>query len=105
MQLRVSSADQKLKETDIDRIQRDLEKIDRRLNSFREVFAELRINGGNNGGEPHHATLEVRYGRTHLIAKADHPEMGQAVRAARDEILRQIKDRSRGSHSQYAKGR
>ena len=105
MQLRVSSADHKLKDSDVDRIERDLEKIDRRLHNFREVFSELRISGGENGGKPHHATLEIRYGRQHLIAKADHEDLGQAVRSAREDILRQINDRSRGSHSQYAKGR
>jgi ribosome-associated translation inhibitor RaiA len=106
MQLRVSAPDQKLKESDIDRIQRDLEKIDRRLNNFRdEIYAEVRINTGDNGAKLHTATLELRYGRNHLIAKADHKDPDQAVRLARDEIMRQINDRSRGSHSQYAKGR
>jgi hypothetical protein len=32
-------------------------------------------------------------------------DVGPAVREARDEILRQINDRSRGSHSEYSKGR
>ena len=106
MQLRVSSADHKLRESDVDRIEHDLEKIDRRLHNFREVFTELRITGGNNGAKPHHATLEVRYGRHHHIAKADHEDLGQAVRQARDDVMRQINDASpRGSHSQYAKGR
>jgi ribosome-associated translation inhibitor RaiA len=106
MQLRVSSPDQKLLESDIDRIQRDLEKIDRRLNNFREeIYADVRINAGNNGSKTHTATLELRYGRNHLIAKSNHKDPDQALRLARDEILRQINDRSRGSHSQYAKGR
>jgi hypothetical protein len=106
MQLRVSSPDQKLEQKEIDRIQHDLEKIDRRLNGFRgEIYAEVRINASDNGANMHHAVLEVRYGRNHLISKVDHGDIGQAVRTARDEILRQIKDRSRGSHSQYAKGR
>ncbi len=106
MQLRLSSPDQKLEQSEVDRIQHDLEKIDRRLNGFRgEVYAELRITDSDNGTNMRHAVIELRYGRTHLIAKADHGDIGQAVRTARDEILRQIKDRSRGSHSQYAKGR
>jgi ribosome-associated translation inhibitor RaiA len=106
MQLRVSSPDKKLDESEVNRIQHDLEKIDRRLNGFKgEIYAEARISASDNGANMHRAVLEVRYGRTHLIAKADHGDIGQAVRTARDEILRQINDRSRGSHSQYAKGR
>jgi ribosome-associated translation inhibitor RaiA len=106
MQLRVSSPDNKLNESDIDQIQRDLEKIDRRLKSFRgEVDAEVRINSGDNGAKVNTATLDLKYGRNHLIAKADHEDSGQAVRMARDEILRQINDRSRKGHGDYAKGR
>jgi ribosome-associated translation inhibitor RaiA len=106
MRLRVSSSEKKLEQSEVDRIQHDLEKIDRRLNGFRgEINAEVRINASDNGANMHHAVLEVRYGRNHLIANVDHADVGQAVRTARDEILRQINDRSRGSHSQYAKGR
>jgi ribosome-associated translation inhibitor RaiA len=106
MQLRVSSQDHKLHESDVDRIERDLEKIDRRLKDFRqEIHAEVRIHASANGSKAHTATLDLRYGRNHLIAKAEHKDPDQAVRMARDEILRQINDRSRGSHSQYAKGR
>lgn len=106
MQLKVSSPDQKLEQAEIDQIHRDLEKIDRRLKDFRdEIYADVRINSSNNGANMLRAVLELRYGRTHLIAKADNGDLGQAVRTARDEILRQVNDRSRGSHSQYAKGR
>jgi ribosome-associated translation inhibitor RaiA len=106
MQLRVSSPHLKLEEEDIDRIERDLEKIDRRLKTFRdEIYVDVRIHSGDNGSKVHSATLELRYGRNHLIAKSDHKDPDQAIRTARDEILRQINDRSRGSHSQYAKGR
>lgn len=105
MQLRIASPGQKLKSSDLDRIEKDLEKIDRRLNSFKEVYADLRITGGDGAAPVYLATLELDYSRNHLIAKAESPDLGQAVRGARDEILRQINDRSRGSHSQYAKGR
>ncbi len=103
MQLRVSSPGNHLEDADIDRITEDLQKLDRRLKDWNEVYVECRINGT---GEPNfHVTLEVEYGRNHLIAKAEQPDYGRAVRDAREEILRQINDRSRGSHSQYAKGR
>jgi ribosome-associated translation inhibitor RaiA len=104
MELKVSWPGNKLSDADVDRIQGDLEKIDRRLQRFKDVYAEVRITGGV-GPAQFLATLEVEYGRNHLVAKAENTDMGQAIRAAREEILRQINDRSRGSHSQYAKGR
>jgi ribosome-associated translation inhibitor RaiA len=105
MHLRVSSPGIELKEGEVDRITKDLEKIDRRLRQFDEVYLDLRINGGPPGVPDHHVTLELRYGRHHLIAKADDSDIGMAAREAREEILRQINDRSRGSHSDYAKRR
>jgi ribosome-associated translation inhibitor RaiA len=104
MQLRVSSPGHELREGEVDRIERDLDKIDRRLRQFGDVSAEVRINGGNGAASERHVTLEIEYGRNHLVAKAD-GELGQAVRRARDEIMRQINDRSRGGHSEYSKGR
>lgn len=104
MELKVSSPGNKLSDEDVDRIEHDLEKIDRRLPNYKDIRAELRIHTGEAPAS-FHATLEVRYGPNHLIAKADSTDVGQAVREAREEILRQINDRSRGSHSQYAKGR
>ena len=104
MELKVSSPGNKLSDEDVDRIQHDLEKIDRRLPKFKDIYAEVRITGGE-GPAQFHVTLEIKYGRNHLIAKADGGDVGQAVRETREEILRQINDRSRGSHSQYAKDR
>jgi hypothetical protein len=49
--------------------------------------------------------LELEYRRNHLMAKSTHTDMGQAVREAREEILRQVNDRSRGGHSSFTKGR
>jgi ribosome-associated translation inhibitor RaiA len=104
MELKVSSPGNKLSDEDLDRIQHDLEKIDRRLPKVKDLHAEVRISGGE-GPADFHVVLEVGFGRNHLLAKADNSDIGMAVRAAREEILRQINDRSRGSHSQYAKGR
>ncbi|MGH2750851.1 MAG: HPF/RaiA family ribosome-associated protein [Actinomycetota bacterium] len=103
MELRVIAPDDNLKDQDIDRIEKDLEKIDRRLESYDLVRAEVRI--AQNGGPSKAVTLELHYGRQHLLAKAEHAKIGQAVRAARDDILRQINDRSRGGHSSFTKGR
>jgi ribosome-associated translation inhibitor RaiA len=105
MHLRVSSPGARLRDGDVDRIQKDLEKIDRRLRQFDEVYAEVRINGGDAGAVTHHVTLEIEYGRHHLVAKSESSDIGQAVRVARDEIIRQVNDRSRKGHSAYAKGR
>ncbi|MGH2819903.1 MAG: HPF/RaiA family ribosome-associated protein [Actinomycetota bacterium] len=106
MQLRVSSPGKHLKDADIDRIQRDLEKIDRRLSRFREVYAEVRVSNGTYASPSFDVTLEIEYGRNHLIAKASNPDVGAGVREAREEILRQINDSSRrGSHTRYAKKR
>ena len=104
MQLRVSAPGSDLTQSDVDNIERDLQKIDRRLAQFDEVYAEVRINGDGGAAELH-VTLEVEYGRNHLVAKAHGTDVGKAVRDAREEILRQVNDRSRGSHSQHAKGR
>ena len=108
MRIRVSSSKNHLKQTDIDSIQHDLEKIDRRFGEMKqEVSAEVRISEaeGTRSGPGHHVVIELEYGRNHLIAKAENGDLGQAVRAARDDIIRQINDRKRGGHSAKAKGR
>ena len=104
MELKVSSPGHKVTDEDVDGIQRDLEKIDRRLHNFDPVYAEVRISK-SEGPTSFHVTLELEYGRNHLLAKCDSPDMRQGVRQAREEMMRQINDRSRGSHSQHAKGR
>jgi ribosome-associated translation inhibitor RaiA len=104
MRIRVSSPGNRLTDRDIDAIEEDLGKIDRRLRDYRqEVTAEVRITG-NQSTPTHGVTLQLHYGRNHLLAKAEHADMGQAVRAAREEILRQINDRSRRGHSSFTKG-
>ena len=102
MELRVVAPGDDLQDQDIDRIEKDLEKIDKRLDSYDLVRAEVRI--AENGGVSKSVTLELHYGRQHLLAKAQHTKVGQAVRAAREDILRQINDRSRGGHSSFTKG-
>jgi ribosome-associated translation inhibitor RaiA len=104
MQIRVSSPGNHLDSGDIDQIEKDLEKIDRRLGDLDEVVAEVRIKDGEPG-QDFTVTIELDYRRNHLVAKASNRDMGQAVREAREEILRQINDRSRGGHSSFAKGR
>ena len=104
MRIRVSSPGVELKQSKIDEIERDLEKIDRRLQDWNEVFAEVRVTNGNPVTK-NHVVIELEYGRNHLIAKADNPDVGLAVREAREDLMRQIKDRSRGGHSSFTKQR
>jgi ribosome-associated translation inhibitor RaiA len=105
MRIRVSAPGHQLKTQEVDRIEKDLEKIDRRLHQYRDVEARVRIGPSSNGAPGYHVTLELDYGRNHLMAKADHTDMGQAVRTAREDLLRQINDRSRRGHSSFTKGR
>ena len=106
MFIRVSSPGNNLRESDIDSIQKDLEKIARRLREFderEEVTAEVRVKEKEEGTN-HQVTLEVSYGRHRLIATSEQGDVHQAVRRAREEVLRQINSRSRGGHSSFAKG-
>lgn len=108
MRVTVSAPGEDLKQSDVDAITADLEKIDRRLNGYsEEVVANVRVSNAQNAQRVpgHHVVLEVHYGPNHLIAKTENPDMGMAIREAREEILRQINDRSPGGHSSRAKGR
>lgn len=105
MRITVSAPGNDLSQSDIDNIERDLEKIDRRLVDFKEeVAAEVRINEIEGKPPGFHVVIELHYGPNHLIAKTDHVDMGQAIRTAREEILRQVNDRGRRGHSSFAKG-
>lgn len=102
MQIRVSAPGENLDSDDLDGIEQDLAKIDRRLSDYKNVRAEVRVNGKESAPE-HHVVIELHYGRNHLFARDQARDPRQAVRAARDELLRQINDRSRGGHSSFAK--
>lgn len=104
MLIKVSSPGKNLKASDVDAIERDLEKIDRRLADYDEIHAEVRIHDAD-GMPGFGVVLELDYGRNHLLAKAEDADLGVAVRSAREDILRQINDRSRRGHSSFSKGR
>jgi ribosome-associated translation inhibitor RaiA len=103
MQISISSPNVDLKPDDTEQIERDLEKIDRRLKDIRDVDARVRITNGVPA-EGYSVALDVSYRRNHLLAKASNPDLGMVVREAREEILRQINDRSRRGHSSFSKG-
>lgn len=106
MRIAVSAPGNHLKQSEIDGIERDLEKIDRRLKDFKEeITASVRVTDTDGSVPGYHVVLELDFGRNHLIAKTDNPDVGMAVREVREEILRQINDRSRGGHSSFAKHR
>ena len=102
MLVRIASPGTDLSQSERARIEEDLSKIDRRLPN-REVEAEVRVKHGE-GGVGFHVVIELDYGRNHLSATGDHSDIGQAVRGAREDLLRQINDRSRRGHSSFAKG-
>lgn len=105
MRITVSAPGRKVDRSQ-EEIEQDLEKIDRRLKDFKEeVRAEVRVGDAQGPAPGHHVTVELNYGRNHLIANAEDKDVGVAVRQAREELLRQINDRSRGGHSAYAKHR
>ena len=103
MQISISSPNTDLKPDETEQIERDLEKIDRRLKDFRDVDTRVRITNGVPA-QGYSVTVDVLYRRNHLIAKASNPDLGMAVREAREEILRQINDRSKRGHSSFSKG-
>ena len=103
MQISVQAPGHHLTTEQIEHVNRDLQKIERRLNGFpQEVFAKVRVSEGQHV-HGFHVVLEVDYGRHHVIAKEEHADLGQAVRAARDDAIRQINDNSRGGHSSFSK--
>jgi ribosome-associated translation inhibitor RaiA len=102
MLVRIASPSTDLSDDDRRRIEDDLQKIQRRLPN-RDVQAEVRVKNGE-GHLGYHVVIELDYGRTHLSATEDHTDVGQAVRSAREDLLRQINDRSRRGHSSFAKG-
>jgi ribosome-associated translation inhibitor RaiA len=102
MLVRIASPSTDLSDDDRRRIEEDLQKIQRRLPN-RDLQAEVRVKNGE-GHLGYHVVIELDYGRTHLSATEDHTDVGQAVRSAREDLLRQINDRSRRGHSSFAKG-
>ncbi len=102
MEITVSAPHVDLSEADLAGIENDVQKIDRRLGE-RESFLAIRVSG-DKGAPTRLVTMELEYGRNHLIAKSDGDDIRQVVRVARDEIVRQIdKNSTGGSHSDHAK--
>ncbi len=102
MFMKVSSPGVDLADSDVDRIEQDLEKIDRRLKKYDDVYLEVRV-GHESEATTSAVTLELDYGPNHLVATSQGADLGQALRDARDDLLRQINKGQRGSHSDYSK--
>ena len=104
MELKISAPGLDLDQDDLTLIEKSLRKLDRRLRHYDRVEAEVRITRGADGNPSRRVTLEVGYGRHHLVATAEHNEGQQALNHARDEMIRQINDaKKHGGHSDYAK--
>ncbi|HEU4480969.1 MAG TPA: HPF/RaiA family ribosome-associated protein [Actinomycetota bacterium] len=101
MKISVTSPGAEVTQQDVAQIEKDLEKIDRRLKDVGDVSARVRITNGRPQG--YDVLLEVEFRRNHLRATSMNGDMGVAVRDAREDILRQINDRSRGGHSSFSK--
>ena len=104
MLIRVSSPNGELSDQDVDQFKRDLEKIARRLHEWddrEEVVAEVRV---KKEGLNYDVAVELSYGRNRLVARERGEDVHMAARECREELLRQINDRSRGGHSSFAKG-
>lgn len=102
MEVRVSAPGNVMGRQDVEGIEQDLAKIDRRLNKYKLVTANVRVTP-TQGVPGFHVVLELSYGRHHLQAKAEAQEVRRAVREAREDVLRQINDRSRRGHSSFVK--
>ncbi|MQA99209.1 MAG: hypothetical protein GEU78_02775 [Actinobacteria bacterium] len=107
MRIRVSSPNGDLSAQELDQFERDLEKIARRLHEFddrEEILADVLVKE-NEEGPNNHVSVELHYGRNHLrTTETGSADVHQLTREARDELLRQINDRSRRGHSSFAKG-
>lgn len=103
MELKVSSPGLDLDQDDLARIEQDLEKLDRRLKDYDLVYVEVRISQAQRGAGHYKSVLELEAGKNHLVASGEHSDMGAAVREAREDLLRQINDRSHRGHSDYMK--
>lgn len=103
MKISIASPGHDLSADETAAVERDLEKIARRLEKIGDdAITNVRINNGN-GTKIYTVVLEVSYRKNHITAKAEDSDMGTALRHAREEALRQINDRGRGGHSSYAK--
>lgn len=85
------------------RFEDDLAKLARRLGNDESATCNAKLNRGDRNLV--HVVLEVHQGKHHYLAKSDDEDANFALRKARDEVIRQLNDHSRGGHSQYAKGR
>lgn len=103
MELKVSSPGLDLDQEQMKGIERDLEKIGRRLKDYDLVYAELRVNHTERGAPTYRSVLELEFGKNHLVASGQNADLGMSVREAREDMLRQINDRSRRGHSDFTK--
>ncbi|MBA2726014.1 MAG: HPF/RaiA family ribosome-associated protein [Actinobacteria bacterium] len=102
MQIAIVTPGVELEPATKDRFEDDLAKLTRRLGNDETAVCNAKLNRGERNLV--HVVLEVHQGKRHYLAKSDDKDANLALRKARDEVIRQVNDHSRGGHSQYAKG-
>jgi ribosome-associated translation inhibitor RaiA len=102
MRIAIASPGIDLTENETREIERDLDKVARRLVKEPDVTCEVRVNNGQPAGT-YRVVIELHYRTNRLVATSDAPDAGFAVREAREDLLRQINDRAPRGHSSHAK--
>lgn len=102
MRIAIASPGVDLTDEETERISRDLDKVARRLSKVEDVSCEVRVNNSQPAGS-YRIVMELGYRANRLIATAEASDVGMAVREAREDLLRQINDRSPRGHSSHAK--
>lgn len=103
MFIRVASTGKELTQPDIDRIQQEMAKLDRRLQKVEEPYLDIHVSG-DESAPAKKATMRLEFGSRHLVASAEDADVFRAIRAGREELLSQIERAGRGTHSEYSKG-
>lgn len=102
MRIAIAAPGVDLTDEEAQRIHKDLEKVDRRLSKVDDVSCQVRVNNSQPAGS-FRVVIELEYRANRIIATAEGPDVGFAVRDAREDVMRQINDRSPRGHSSHAK--
>ncbi|HVL63956.1 MAG TPA: HPF/RaiA family ribosome-associated protein [Actinomycetota bacterium] len=102
MFIRIAATGGELSDNDVDQIQKDLGKLERRLKGGKEPYLDIHVSG-DDGAPTRKVTLRLEYGPNQLVATAEEADVLLAVRQARERLLRQIEREGRGGHADHAK--
>jgi ribosome-associated translation inhibitor RaiA len=102
MRIAIASPGIDLSDEESQQIERDLDKVGRRLTKVDDVSCEVRVNNGQPAGS-FRVVIELHYRANRLVATEEAGDIGMAIRAAREDILRQINDRTPRGHADHSK--